>query len=53
LVGIGTHPGKGCTSGHDVCGVGSISNTSLVNVVTFVGFAVGTAVLVQAVGVSP
>lgn len=53
LVGIGTRLGKGCTSGHGVCGVGSISNTSLVNVVTFVGFAVGTALLVQAAGVSP
>ena len=53
LVGIGTRLGKGCTSGHGVCGVGSISNASLVNVVTFVGFAAGTALLVQVAGVSP
>ncbi|MCD2203049.1 YeeE/YedE family protein [Halobacterium sp. KA-6] len=53
LVGIGTRVGKGCTSGHGVCGVGSLSNASLVNVVTFLGVAIGTAQLVQAVGVSP
>jgi uncharacterized membrane protein YedE/YeeE len=53
LVGIGTRLGKGCTSGHGVCGVGSLSRTSLVNVVTFLAIAVGTAQLVQAVGISP
>lgn len=53
LVGIGTRLGKGCTSGHGVCGVGSLSNTSLVNVATFLAIAVGTAQLVQAVGVAP
>ncbi|GAA0657307.1 YeeE/YedE family protein [Salarchaeum japonicum] len=53
LVGIGTRLGKGCTSGHGVCGVGSLSNTSLANVATFMTFAIGTAQLVQAVGVSP
>ncbi|SIR91606.1 hypothetical protein SAMN05421858_4499 [Haladaptatus litoreus] len=53
LVGIGTRLGKGCTSGHGVCGVGSMSNTSLVSVVTFLTVAIGTAQLVQAVGVSP
>jgi len=53
LVGIGTRLGKGCTSGHGVCGVGSLSNTSLVNVATFLAFAIGTAQLVQAIGVTP
>lgn len=53
LVGVGTRLGKGCTSGHGICGVGSVSNTSLVNVLAFVGFGIGTALLVQAVGVSP
>ncbi|SEW31442.1 YeeE/YedE family protein [Natrinema salifodinae] len=53
LVGIGTRLGKGCTSGHGVCGVGSLSSTSLVNVATFLAVAVGTAQLVQAVGVAP
>lgn len=53
LVGIGTRLGKGCTSGHGVCGVGSLSNTSLVNVATFLAVAIGTAQLVQAIGVAP
>jgi uncharacterized membrane protein YedE/YeeE len=53
LVGIGTRLGKGCTSGHGVCGVGSGSNTSFVNVATFLAFAIGTAQLVSALGVSP
>lgn len=53
LVGVGTRLGKGCTSGHGVCGVGSLSRTSVVNVVTFLLVAMGTARLVQAVGVTP
>jgi uncharacterized membrane protein YedE/YeeE len=53
LVGVGTRLGKGCTSGHGVCGVGSASRTSIVNVVTFMAVAIGTAQLVQALGVSP
>jgi hypothetical protein len=53
LVGVGTRVGKGCTSGHGVCGVGSISGTSIVNVVTFMAVAIGTAQLVQALGVAP
>lgn len=53
LVGAGTRIGKGCTSGHGICGLGSASQTSLVNVATFVAVAVGTAQLVLALGVSP
>jgi hypothetical protein len=53
LVGVGTRLGKGCTSGHGVCGVGSASTTSIVNVVTFMAVAIGTAQLVAALGVSP
>ena len=53
LVGIGTRVGKGCTSGHGVCGVGSASKTSLVGVLTFLAVAVGTAQVVAALGVSP
>jgi hypothetical protein len=53
LVGVGTRLGKGCTSGHGVCGVGSVSRTSLVNVATFMLIAVGTAQLVAALGVTP
>jgi hypothetical protein len=53
LVGIGTRVGKGCTSGHGVCGVGSASRTSIVGVITFLTVAIGTAQLVAALGVSP
>ena len=53
LIGIGTRLGKGCTSGHGVCGVGSLSQTSFVNVATFMVLAIGTALAVQAVGVTP
>jgi uncharacterized membrane protein YedE/YeeE len=53
LVGVGTRLGKGCTSGHGVCGVGSASSTSIVNVATFMAVAIGVAQLVQALGVTP
>src|SRR6056297_999907 len=53
LVGIGTRIGKGCTSGHGVCGVGSASKTSLVGVATFLTVAIGTAQVIAALGVSP
>ena len=53
LVGIGTRIGKGCTSGHGVCGIGSRSKTSLVGVLTFLAVAIATAQLVMALGVSP
>ncbi|RQG87983.1 YeeE/YedE family protein [Natrarchaeobius halalkaliphilus] len=53
LVGIGTRIGKGCTSGHGVCGVGSASKTSIVGVITFLVVAIGTAQVVMALGVSP
>jgi len=53
LVGVGTRIGKGCTSGHGVCGVGSASKTSLVGVFVFLLVAVGTAQMTMAVGVTP
>jgi hypothetical protein len=53
FVGVGTRVGKGCTSGHGVCGVGSASKTSLVGVLTFLLAAIATAQVVAALGVSP
>ena len=53
LIGFGTRLGKGCTSGHGICGLGSVSGTSIVNVVTFMALAIGTAHVVQALGVVP
>jgi len=35
LVGIGTRVGRGCTSGHGICGLARLSLRSLVAVVTF------------------
>ncbi|GAB6877756.1 YeeE/YedE family protein [Halorubrum gandharaense] len=53
LIGIGTRLGKGCTSGHGVCGVGSASRVSILNVGIFMLVAVGVAQLVMALGVTP
>jgi uncharacterized membrane protein YedE/YeeE len=53
LVGVGTRLGKGCTAGHGVCGVGSASRTSIVNVVLFLSTAIATAAVVAAAGVTP
>jgi len=53
LIGVGARLGKGCTSGHGICGVASLSKTSVLNVVTFMLFAIGTAQLVRALGVMP
>ena len=53
LVGVGTRLGKGCTSGHGICGLASISPTSIVNVVIFLGIAIIVAHLTELVGVIP
>ena len=53
LIGIGTRLGKGCTSGHGVCGVGSASKVSILNVGIFMLVAIGVAQLVMALGVTP
>ncbi len=53
LVGVGTRLGKGCTSGHGICGVGSASGVSIINVIVFMSIAIGTALFVSAMGVSP
>ncbi len=52
LVGIGTRIGKGCTSGHGVCGVGSASKTSITAVITFLITAIVTAQTLQIAGVT-
>ncbi|MFB6125036.1 MAG: YeeE/YedE family protein [Halanaeroarchaeum sp.] len=53
LVGVGTRIGKGCTTGHGICGVASRSRTSIVNVLTFMAVAIVTATVVHAMGVRP
>lgn len=53
LIGVGTRVGKGCTSGHGVCGMASRSPASIVNVVIFVLVAMVVAAVVGAAGVVP
>lgn len=42
LVGFGTIVGKGCTSGHGVCGLARLSRRSLVATLVFMAAAVAT-----------
>ncbi len=46
LVGYGARLGNGCTSGHGICGLGSLQWPSLLAVLTFMGTAFVTANLV-------
>ena len=53
LVGFGTRLGNGCTSGHGVCGIGRLSQRSMVATAIFVATAMLTVFLVRHVaGVS-
>jgi len=53
LVGFGTRLSQGCTSGHGISGLASLSTTSLYAVIVFMGVAIVTASIVQLVGVVP
>ena len=53
LVGFGTRLSSGCTSGHGISGIASLSMTSLYAVAVFMGIAVITANLIQIIGVAP
>ncbi|MDD3792243.1 MAG: YeeE/YedE thiosulfate transporter family protein [Candidatus Bathyarchaeota archaeon] len=53
LVGFGTRLSGGCTSGHGISGLGSLSLTSLSAVIVFMGIAIVTANVVQIIGVLP
>ncbi len=48
--GFGARMGGGCTSGHGICGLGSLQFPSLLAVITFLATAIGTAHLVRALG---
>lgn len=50
LVGYGARLSDGCTSGHGICGMASLSLPSLAAVATFLATAVVTANLVAALG---
>jgi uncharacterized membrane protein YedE/YeeE len=53
LVGFGTRLSSGCTSGHGICGVASLSRASMLAVLVFMGVAIVTARLVLLLGVVP
>jgi len=53
LVGFGTRLSQGCTSGHGISGLASLSATSLYAVIVFMGVAIVTANIVQLIGVAP
>ena len=50
FAGFGARMGGGCTSGHGICGLGSLQLPSLVAVCTFLATAIATAHLVRALG---
>ena len=53
LIGFGARLGGGCTSGHGICGMASLSGGSLLMVCTFLGTAIVTAMCLAALGVAP
>ncbi|MCW4041502.1 MAG: YeeE/YedE family protein [Candidatus Bathyarchaeota archaeon] len=53
FVGFGTRLSQGCTSGHGISGLASLSSTSLAAVITFIVVGIIVALLVQMLGVTP
>lgn len=53
LIGFGARLGGGCTSGHGICGMASLSVGSMLMVVVFLSVAIITALTVSALGVAP
>jgi uncharacterized membrane protein YedE/YeeE len=53
LVGFGTRLSSGCTSGHGISGIASLSTTSLFAVITFIVFGIISAQIVTFLGVLP
>lgn len=51
LIGFGSRLGGGCTSGHGICGMASLSAGSLAMVAIFLAVAIATAHAVTALGV--
>lgn len=50
IAGFGARMANGCTSGHGICGLGSLQASSLAAVVVFMITAIATANLVKALG---
>jgi len=53
LVGAGTRLSKGCTSGHGISGVASLSTASIFAVITFICIGILTAIMIQTMGILP
>lgn len=53
LVGFGTRLSSGCTSGHGISGIASMSTTSLFAVITFIVVGAITANIILLLGVTP
>jgi uncharacterized protein len=53
LVGYGTRMARGCTSGHGICGLSSLSLPSLGATCIFMGVGIGVAHVVSVFGVTP
>jgi uncharacterized membrane protein YedE/YeeE len=53
LVGFGTRLSSGCTSGHGISGIASLSTTSLFAVITFILFGIISAHIVTLLGFVP
>lgn len=51
LVGAGTRMGRGCTSGHGVCGMSRLSPRSLVATATFMAAGIATVAGMNALGI--
>lgn len=52
IVGIGTRLGSGCTSGHGVCGMSRLSQSSLVATATFMATGFATVAAMNALGIA-
>ena len=53
LIGFGARLGGGCTSGHGICGMASLSVGSMLMVAVFLSTAIITALTVSALGGAP
>ncbi len=53
LIGFGTRLSSGCTSGHGISGIASMSTTSLFAVITFIVVGAITANIILLLGVTP
>ena len=52
LVGYGTQVGRGCTSGHGICGISRFAIRSIVATITFILLAMVTVLFLKLLGLS-